>query len=148
MGLFRVCAAVLAAFDCCGSCVHATPKRRQAGGKWCNVNEFIYLFGHTLRANSYAARDIRILYAKFIHSRATSENLQQFVSVERRWCCSSSRSRYDIRASNKKQILRMPCTPLVHCFIISWNSLRCAHFVRVQSIYIDTNMGCRIDAIK
>lgn len=96
MSLFRVCAAVLAAFDCCGSCMHATQKRRQATvEKWCNVNEFIHLVGHTLRANSYAARDIRILCAKFIHSRATSENLQQFVSVKRRWCCSSSRSRYD-----------------------------------------------------
>lgn len=61
MSLFRVCAAVLAAFDCCGSCMHATQKRRQATvEKWCNVNEFIHLVGHTLRANSYAARDMYV----------------------------------------------------------------------------------------
>lgn len=116
----------------------------------------------TLRANSYAARDIRILYAKFMQrfERRTKISGNLFRSVK--WCVwamvlQSSRW-YDVRSpSNAQQRFAYALHTHTHTSVtlfhgISWKSccgaLRISYEVRAQSIDFDINVGCHFDKIR
>lgn len=84
MSLFRVYgAAVSAAVVVSYACKNENESPPEGGGKWCNVNEFIYLFICTLRADFIcSARDIRFIceiYATTRQRRRPTENRRQFV---------------------------------------------------------------------